>query len=146
MLALLPGACAVKGYELGWAREDRLSALLGAPLDGIAPCRLRSAASAPRASCEAVAAEINRALGTLGAGDKAPTALGAKCRADGCSYANRYERRDIGLAAVVPIYRKITLRTVRARLERTPGGLWRLEDLSVLDQAPPDYGPGRIGG
>lgn len=146
LLAVVLSGCAVKGYDLGWQRDDRLARVLGAPLDGIAPCRVRPDAEPPRAACAALADAITAELREIGPGSLAPEALGAECRADGCRYANRYERRDIGLATILPVYRKIPLRTVRVRIARGSSGGWRLEQLSVLDQTPPDYGPVRVGG
>ncbi len=146
VLLLLLGACAVKGYDLGWRSDDRLAGLLGAPLDGIAPCRSEPGVPPRRTPCQVLLSALEAELRALSPRSNAPEALGAECRVDKCSYANAYERRDVGLAAILPVYRKIPLRMVRIRFERGADGGWSVTGLSVLDQAPPNYGPVRIGG
>lgn len=75
----------------------------------------------------------------------APESLGARCSADNCSYGNAYERRDVGLALVLPVFRKVVLREVHAHFSRELDGRWALDALSVGDVPPPNYGPLRIG-
>ena len=145
VLATLAG-CAVKGYELGWRTRDRIAPLLGRPLDRLADCRYGGTVAAPGAACMALARQVEALVAALPPIPAAPEALGARCVADACSYGNAYERRDVGVALVVPIFRRIVLREARARFVRAGEGLWRLDTLAVADLPPPSYGPVRIGG
>ena len=70
--------------------------------------------------------------------------VGARCRGDRCTYANVYERRDVGTALIVPVYKRIVLREARLAMLLTDGR-WQLDTLSIRDNAPPGYGPVRIG-
>lgn len=140
--ALVPG-CAVKGYDLGWRVEDRFSAHLGVPLDTVSGCRWRTAASAAAAvACDGLIAELDRELAASRLLEDQP---GLRCNGAVCSYRNVYERRDVGLAFIVPVYRKIVVREVRARFENLKDR-WRVTEVVVVDTPPPNYGPVRIGG
>jgi hypothetical protein len=146
LLAAALAGCAVKGYELGWRDPDRIAPLLGRPLDALAGCRSGQHGSAPGAACARLVREIEAMAAALPPTATAPEALGARCGGDACSYANVYERRDVGIALVVPVFRKIVLREARGRFVRGGDGRWRLDALSVTDLPPPGYGPVRIGG
>jgi hypothetical protein len=145
LLAAAVSACAVKGYELGWRGMDRIAPLLGRPLDRLSGCRHGSGASARAAACRELVSAIEALASDLPPTRDAPEALGARCGASACSYGNAYERRDVGLALVVPLFRKVVLREARARFVRHDG-TWRLDALSITDLPPPSYGPVRIGG
>jgi hypothetical protein len=140
-IALAVPGCAVKGYDLGWRVEDRFAPLLGTPLDSASGCRWVRGRDVSD-GCRALLSDLDRVLaGTrLQAGQP-----GLSCRGSVCSYRNAFQRRDIGLALILPVYRKITVREVRARFERTDGR-WQVAELVVLDAPPPTYGPVRIGG
>ncbi|MEM0990114.1 MAG: hypothetical protein AAGK00_14650 [Pseudomonadota bacterium] len=75
-----------------------------------------------------------------------PSILGFRCQSQRCTYANQWERRDIGAATIIPVYRKTVLREVRLAAERGEDGVWRVSGLSVRDLTGPSYGPVRIGG
>lgn len=145
LCALLVGACAIKGYDLGWRKDGRLSAHLGAPLDALSGCAIGPDGQARDRSCAAVKAGIETELSALPAQPGAPEVLGARCRDDRCSYANVYERRDVGTALILPVYKRIVLREARLGMVLA-GGRWQLDTLSIRDNAPPGYGPVRIGG
>ena len=145
LTAALAG-CAVKGYELGWREDDRIAALLGRPLDALSGCRYSEGAGTPTAACAGLVRDVRGVLASLPPGRDAPQALGARCGRDACSYVNAYERRDVGVAVVLPVFRKVVLREARARFLRGADGRWQLDILSVADEAPPSYGPVRIGG
>ena len=146
LLAALLCGCAVKGYDLGWRVEDRLSPLLGQPLDALGSCRFRHGEGAAPPACAGLVREVRAVLASLPPVAEAPRALGARCAADRCQYSNSYQRRDVGLATLLPVYRKVSLRVVRMRLERSPTSGWRLAELVIADTPPPSYGPVRIGG
>ena len=145
VLVLLTGGCAVKGYDLGWRLEGRLTAHLGQPLDALAGCVIAPGAPDPPAACRALDGRIAAELAALPPLANAPTALGARCDAERCTYANVYERRDVGTALIVPVYKRIVLREARIGMV-LDDGRWRVETLSVRDNAPPGYGPVRVGG
>ena len=145
LLAAALAGCAVKGYELGWRNADRIAPLLGRPLDPLVGCRYRNGA-ATSAACAGLVREIEAMAAALPPTGDAPEALGARCGVGACSYGNAYERRDVGLALVLPVVRKIVLREARARFVRDAEGGWRLDMLTVQDVPPPSYGPVRIGG
>ena len=144
LLAALAG-CAVKGYELGWRDADRIAPLLGRPLDVLSGCRYDAGAATPTAACTGLVREIGAMAAALPPGRDAPAALGARCGEGVCSYGNAYERRDVGVALVVPVFRKVVLREARARFVGGTDGRWRLDALAVADRPPPDYGPVRVG-
>ena len=75
----------------------------------------------------------------------APEALGARCDAERCTYANVYERRDVGTALVIPVYKRIVLREARIGMVLADGR-WQVEYLSIRDNAPRGYGPVTVGG
>ena len=139
--ALLLAGCAVKGYETGWRDDDALSAYLGRPLDALSGCRVGEHRVHGAAACPELRARLVTILAT-----QSPASLGARCDGDRCSYTNRYERRDVGLATVLPIWRRTVMREARILFLRDAGRRWRLEFLSITDPPPPEYGPVRIGG
>ena len=146
LLALLVlSACAVKGYDLGWRKDDAIAPLLGAPLDALSGCVVAPSAPAPNRACRALAEDIEARLAALPRIARAPEALGARCDRDRCTYANVYERRDVGTALILPVYKRIVLREARIRL-LLEQGRWRVEVVSVRDNAPPGYGPVTVGG
>lgn len=138
--------CAVKGYELGWRDADGIAPLLGRPLDASAGCRYARDRAMPDPACRELVRAIEALVAALPPTADAPAALGARCGAGACAYSNVYQRRDAGMALLVPVYRKVALREARARFVRDPGGAWRLDAISVIDPPPPGYGPVRIGG
>ena len=141
----LLSSCAVRGYELGWRSDNRIAALLGNPLDDLSGCAVSAQTeSSSSAACAALATDVDAIL--VGKTRPPRPASGFKCRGDVCLYQNVFERRDIGLASIVPINRKIVLREVHIKAERDGAGLWRLASLRIRDTAPPGYGPVRIGG
>lgn len=144
VLIVLLGACAVKGYDLGWRKDGRLTGFLGTPLDEISGCVAGPAVPAPRRACEALIRRVDAVLSGLPALAEAPVVLGARCRGDRCTYANVYERRDVGTALIVPVYKRIVLREARLGMVLDAQG-WRIETVSIRDNAPPGYGPVRIG-
>lgn len=144
-LVLVLSACAVKGYDLGWRKQGALADMLGAPLDGLADCTVAPAAPAPSGVCAALSGSLSDLARDLPPVVDAPVVLGARCRGTRCTYANVYERRDIGAALVVPVYKRIVLREARIGFARSVEG-WRVEMLTIRDTLPPDYGPVRIGG
>jgi hypothetical protein len=146
ILAAALTGCAVKGYDLGWRNQDAIAPLLGRPLDALASCRYGQGSQTPTVACAELVGDLGAMVSSLPLGRNAPQALGARCGADACSYGNAYERRDVGLALVLPVFRKVVLREARARFLRGPDRRWRLDGLSISDQPPPDYGPIRIGG
>ncbi|MFK7945504.1 MAG: hypothetical protein AB8B85_21705 [Paracoccaceae bacterium] len=135
-------ACAVKGYDLGWRVEDRLTPLLGTPLDVLSGCRLARDDAVPAGACAAFVRDVQVLLSNSGG---RPEAIGARCGAATCTYANAYDRRDVGIAAVLPVYKRVALREVRMQFAFSEGE-FVLQTLSVRDNAPPTYGPVRIGG
>ena len=148
LLSAALAGCAVKGYELGWRDADRIAPLLGRPLDPLAGCRHReggTTARPARPACDGLIDAVGALAAALPPVEAAPEALGARCRASVCTYANVYERRDVGLALVLPVFRKIVLREARGRFVLRDGA-WQLADFAVLDLPPPSYGPVRIGG
>ncbi|MEM6624842.1 MAG: hypothetical protein AAF674_21700 [Pseudomonadota bacterium] len=144
-LCAMPGGCAVKGYDLGWHTDDALAASFGEPLDALSGCRFERAQQG-RPICTELVAELDAALADLPGRPVAPSTLGFSCHGQRCTYANQWERRDIGAAAVIPVYRKVVLREVRLAAERGDDGVWRVSALSVRDLTGPSYGPVRIGG
>jgi hypothetical protein len=145
LIAAALAGCAVKGYDIGW-RGDPIAALLGRPLDALSGCRHAEGAEPPAPACAGLVRDVRALLASLPPGRDVPEVLGARCGADACSYVNAYERRDVGLALVLPVFRKVVLREARARFVRGPDSRWRLDLISVADRAPPTYGPVRIGG
>ena len=145
LLALVLSACAVKGYDLGWQKTGPFSELLGSPRDALSGCTWRPDEAAGSAACRSLVADIGRVLSGLPATTNAPEALGATCRAEGCAFSDAYLRRDVGAAAIVPVYKRVVLREARMRFQRGAAG-WQLAGLSIRDVAPPGYGPVRIGG
>jgi hypothetical protein len=146
LLAAALAGCAVKGYELGWRDADRIAPLLGRPLDALAGCRYGEGAATPAPACARLVGEVQALAAALPPSADAPEALGARCIGSSCSYGNAYERRDVGVALVLPVFRRIVLREARGRFVRSADRGWRLEALSVTDVPPPSYGPVRIGG
>ena len=106
MIVSATGACAVKGYDLGWRDEDPIAPLLGRPLDALADCRSAEGAPAPVPACAGLVRELGDLVAALPPLADAPTSLGARCAGRACSYSNAYLRRDVGLALVVPVFRK----------------------------------------
>lgn len=145
LAALLLAGCAVKGYDLGWRHEGPLTALLGAPLDALSGCRWSAGEPGGSAECGAFVADVDRLLATLPPGPDALERIGARCGAEACTYANIYDRRDVGLATVIPVYKRVALREVRMRIG-LDGAVPKVQALTVRDNAPPGYGPVRIGG
>lgn len=145
-LVLLLSACAVKGYDLGWRDDGRLTPLLGAPGDALSGCTLAEGAAPPSPVCAALGRDLRVLLAELPPAPEAPAALGFRCRGARCSYANVWERRDVGTAAVIPVFRRVGLREVRIAAARAADGRWQLETLVVRDAPPPTYGPVTIGG
>ena len=143
-LLLALAGCAVKGYDLGWRKDDALSALLGRPLDSLSGCQWRRGHAEPGLACAAVIREVRLILADLPPVSNAPEVLGARCLQKVCTYANSYQRRDIGLATVLPIYRKVALRQVRMGFV-LEGQRWVLETFILRDPAPPTYGPVSVG-
>ena len=144
LLALALGGCAVKGYDLGWRHEGPLTPLLGAPLDALSGCRWSADASGEGAACKVLASRLGDVLSAQPPLPEAIEALGARCRGTTCTYANTYDRRDVGLAAVVPVYKRVALREMRMRIVLEEAGA-RLITLTIRDNAPPGYGPVRVG-
>ncbi|HEX6102665.1 MAG TPA: hypothetical protein VF031_06420 [Alphaproteobacteria bacterium] len=142
---MMTAGCAVKGYELGWRDPDRIAPLLGRPLDALGGCRYGEAVATAAAPCAGLAREIDALAAALPPIPAAPEALGARCGPDACSYGNAYQRRDLGVALVLPVFRKVVLREARARFVQR-AGRWHLDSLAITDVAPPAYGPLRIGG
>ena len=146
LLALLVlSACAVKGYDLGWRLDDRLAVHLGRPLDALAGCVIAPEAPEPPGECRVLEGRIAGELAALPPLANAPEALGARCDGARCTYANVFERRDVGTALVIPVYKRIVLREARIGMA-LKGGRWQVEFLSVRDNAPPGYGPVTVGG
>jgi hypothetical protein len=145
LVAAALAGCAVKGYELGWRGDDRIAALLGRPLDALSGCRYAEGVEPRTPACAGLVRDVRAILASLPPGRGFPRVLGARCAPGACSYANVYERRDIGFALVLSLFRKVVLREARARFLRETDGRWRLDLLSVADRAPPAYGPVRIG-
>ncbi|MEO1491983.1 MAG: hypothetical protein AAFV19_07510 [Pseudomonadota bacterium] len=141
LIAMAMPGCAVKGYDLGWRAEDRFAPSLGVPLDAASGCRWREG-DVRSTGCTGLIADIDRELAASRLTAEAP---GLRCEGTVCSYRNVYERRDVGLALIVPVYRKIVVREVRARFEKR-AGQWRVTEMVVVDTPPPNYGPVRIGG
>ena len=144
LTALLMG-CAVKGYDLGWRKEGPLTALLGAPLDNLSGCRWRVGEPEPPADCQTLMRRVDQVLAELPRSAQAPETLGATCRDGACTYANTYDRRDVGAALIVPIYKRVSLRETRMGFALI-AGTWRVRLLTVRDVAPPGYGPVQLGG
>lgn len=141
----LLSSCAVRGYELGWRADDRIATLLGEPRDALSGCLIgQETPREPSGPCRAVAREITAILSETGG--RAGALSGFRCRETICIYQNVFERRDIGLASIVPVNRKIVLREAHVTAERGSSGAWRLVGLRIRDNAPPGYGPVRIGG
>ena len=145
LVLLVLSACAVKGYDLGWRKDGRLTGLLGAPLDRLSGCVVSPAASAAPPECRAFVARLDAELAELPPQAGAPELYGARCDAERCTYANVYERRDVGAALIIPVYKRIVLREARVGMV-LEDGRWRVEFLSVRDNAPPGYGPVTVGG
>lgn len=144
LLALAVSGCAVKGYDLGWRHDGPLTPLLGLPLDGLSACQWASDGSGSDPGCEALALDVNRVLAAQPPRPQTIQGLGGRCRGTICTYANTYDRRDVGLAAVIPVYKRVTLREVRMRFALNDGS-FSLQALTVRDNAPPGYGPVWVG-
>ena len=145
MLAPVLGACAVKGYDLGWRLDGRLTVHLGRPLDPLAGCVVAPEAPDPPPECRTLESRLSQELAALPPLANAPEALGARCSGARCTYANVFERRDVGTALVIPVYKRIVLREARIGMV-LEDGRWRVEFLSIRDNAPPGYGPVTFGG
>ena len=135
----------MKGYELGWRDADRIALLLGRPLDGLGGCRYGDGIPPPGPDCAGLVSEIEGMAAALPPTRDAPEALGARCGEEACSYGNVYLRRDVGVALVLPVFRKVVLREARGRFVRPANGRWRLDAFSLTDLPPPSYGPVRVG-
>lgn len=143
LLSALVSGCAVRGYDLGWREADRFAEHLGSPLDSASGCRWRAISDdAETRRCGGLIDDLDRELSVSRHLADQP---GLRCEGAICSYRNVYERRDVGLALVVPVYRKIVVREVRARFQRDEG-IWRVAEVVVVDTPPPNYGPVRVGG
>lgn len=145
LLAVLLTGCAVKGYDLGWRKNGALTASFGTPLDPFAGCRLAPDIATDRKPCQTLRRSLQSRLDMLAPATEAAVAAGARCDEDRCTYADVYERRDVGTAVViVPILKRIVLREGRVSFA-LQGGSWQLISATIRDSAPPGYGPVRVG-